>query len=243
MKINCDMGESFGLWKMGSDEQIMPCLDMANIACGFHASDPITMTRTVRIAVEHGVMIGAHPSYPDLVGFGRRDMQVDPQELRSIVQYQIGALAAICRAEGTSVSYVKPHGALYNKMSVDDVTLRAVFSAISDYDPLLPLVVMATPDHQRRSDIAAEYGLRLLFEAFSDRAYDTQGRLASRNLPGAVYQTNGEIERQVRAIIERSHVITLDGDEIPVKADTLCIHGDGPKALDTARFIRGLINQ
>ncbi|NVK02362.1 MAG: 5-oxoprolinase subunit PxpA [Oceanospirillaceae bacterium] len=241
MKINCDMGESFGIWKMGSDAQIMPSLDMANIACGFHASDPLTMTRTVRIAVEHGVTIGAHPSYPDLVGFGRRDMQVDPQELRSIVQYQIGALEAICKAEGTKVSYVKPHGALYNKMSVDDGTLRAVYAAISDYDTSLPLVVMAAPDHQRRSDIAAEYGLKLLFEAFSDRAYDSHGRLASRTLPGAVYQNNEEIERQVRAIVERSCVITLDGDEIPVKADTLCIHGDGPKALETARFIRGLI--
>lgn len=241
MKINCDMGESFGIWKMGADAEVMPHIDMANIACGFHASDPKTMAYTISLAIKEGVKIGAHPSYPDLVGFGRRDMHVTGDELSAIVLYQIGALDALCRAQGSTVSYVKPHGALYNKMMVDDATLHAVFKAVSGYDKSLPLVVLAVPDYQRLLDLAADYGLSLWFEAFSDRAYDETGKLANRALPGAVYATNDEIERQVRNIVERNTVLTLSGRELPIKADTLCIHGDGPKALETARFIRGLI--
>lgn len=241
MKINCDMGESFGIWKMGSDAEVMPHIDMANVACGFHASDPKTMATTIGLAIQSGVDIGAHPSYPDLIGFGRRDMQVSADELSAIVLYQIGALDALCRAQGSLVKYVKPHGALYNKMIVDEQTLHAVFSAISVYDRSLPLVVMAVPDYQRLLDAASSYGLTLWFEAFSDRAYDETGKLASRALPGAVYNTNEQIERQVRCIVERSSVLTLTGQEIPIKADTLCIHGDGPRALETARFIRALI--
>lgn len=241
LQINCDMGESFGAWKMGSDSEIMPHIDMANIACGFHASDPLTMKKTVKLAVEFGVKIGAHPSYPDLVGFGRRDMQISPDELTALTLYQIGALDGICRSEGTRVEYVKPHGALYNRMIADDAVLHAVLRAVAQFDKALPVVVMAIPDHHRLTSAAASEGLKLWFEVFSDRAYDEQGRLASRSLPGAVLTTDKEIERQVRAIVERSSVITLSGKEVPVIADTICVHGDGARAVEGARFIRSLV--
>lgn len=241
LQINCDMGESFGAWKMGSDSEIMPHIDMANIACGFHASDPLTMQKTVKLAVEFGVKIGAHPSYPDLVGFGRRDMQIAPDELTALTLYQIGALDGICRSEGSRVEYVKPHGALYNRMITDDAVLHAVLRAVARFDKALPVVVMAIPDHHRLTIAAASEGVKLLFEVFSDRAYDEQGRLASRSLPGAVLTTDQEIEGQVRAIVERSSVITLSGRELPVKADTICVHGDGVRAVEGARFIRSLV--
>lgn len=241
LQINCDMGESFGAWKMGSDSEIMPHIDMANIACGFHASDPLTMQKTVKLAVEFGVKIGAHPSYPDLVGFGRRDMQIAPDELTALTLYQIGALDGICRSEGSRVEYVKPHGALYNRMITDDAVLHAVLRAVARFDKALPVVVMAIPDHHRLTIAAASEGVKLLFEVFSDRAYDEQGRLASRSLPGAVLTTDQEIEGQVRAIVERSSVITLSGRELPVKADTICVHGDGARAVEGARFIRSLV--
>lgn len=241
LMINCDMGESFGAWKMGSDTEIMPLIDMANIACGFHASDPLTMRRTVKLAVNAQVKIGAHPSYPDLLGFGRRDMQIAPEELTAITLYQIGALDGICRAEGARVEYVKPHGALYNRMIVDDGVLHAVLSAVAQFDKQLPLVVMAIPDYSRLTAAADTYGVTLQFEVFSDRAYDEQGRLASRSIPGAVLTTEEQIERQVRAIVDRSSVITLSGQEIAVQADTICVHGDGARAVEGARFIRSLV--
>jgi len=211
LKINCDMGESFGAWTMGDDSHVMPHIDMANIACGFHASDPLTMAKTVELALASGVAIGAHPSYPDLMGFGRREMSIAPAELKQLVIYQIGALNGICRALGAEVSYVKPHGALYNKMVVDEATFRAVLEAVSQYDAGLSLVVMAVPESDNLTRLAREYGVNLLFEVFTDRAYDENGRLASRSIPGAVFHTDIEIERQARAIIERSAVITLEG--------------------------------
>lgn len=241
LKINCDMGESFGAWTMGDDSHVMPHIDMANIACGFHASDPLTMAKTVELALASGVAIGAHPSYPDLLGFGRREMSIAPAELKQLVIYQIGALNGICQALGAEISYVKPHGALYNKMVVDEATLRAVLEAVSQYNAGLSLVVMAVPESENLTRLAREYGVNLLFEVFTDRAYDENGRLASRSIPGAVFHTDIEIERQARAIIERSAVITLEGAEIPVSADTICIHGDGPRAVQTAQLLRSLI--
>lgn len=241
LKINCDMGESFGAWKMGDDEHVMPHIDMANIACGFHASEPLTMAKTVKLATAHGVSIGAHPSYPDLLGFGRRDMTLAPAELKQIVLYQIGALQAICRAQGAKVDYVKPHGALYNRMIADASTYRAVLEAVAELGGNLPVVVMAVPEADQLLEVAQEYSVALRFEVFTDRAYDAAGRLASRAIPGAVFHTDLEIERQARAIIERHCVLTLDGAEIPVKADTICVHGDGPRAVQTAQLLRSLI--
>lgn len=241
MKLNCDMGESFGSWVMGMDEQVMPFVDMANIACGFHASDPLTMDRTVKLALVSGVSIGAHPGYPDLLGFGRRDLQCSADELRALIVYQIAALDGICRVNGTCIDYVKPHGALYNRMIADPATMAVVMQAVLDYAPRCPLVIMATPDAERFRAQAATLGLTLWFEAFSDRAYDDQGRLLSRSVPGAVHHSCEAIEQQVTQMINDGSVTSINGVRVPIQADTLCIHGDNPLALQVVQRLRGWV--
>jgi UPF0271 protein len=243
MKINCDMGESFGLWQLGNDEQVMPYLDMANIACGMHASDPIVMQRTIQLANRNGVTIGAHPGYPDLQGFGRRFMAMTHQELASYFIYQLGALQGLCESESTSIKYVKPHGALYNTMMQDDEVFRALLQALHSYDATLPLVVMAVPDHHRYSEMAKSYGIELWFEAFVDRAYDDNGRLTPRSVAGSSYKTIEEIEKQAQQIIEEQSVTTLAGKKVAIHADTLCIHGDGPLSLPTATLLSRRLKQ
>lgn len=230
IKLNCDMGESFGVWTMGSDAEVMPYIDMASIACGFHAADPLTMHKTVQLAQQHQVSIGAHPSYPDLLGFGRREMRLSAEELSTSLVYQIAALQGICQLNGTQLAYVKPHGALYNKMMVDAETLNLVMQSLLAYNPELPLVLMATPEAAQIQRQADALGLTLLFEVFADRAYDDEGRLVARTQAGAVHQEIDQIERQVQQIVERGTVTSLSGKEIPIIADTLCIHGDGAHA-------------
>ncbi len=242
MKLNCDMGESFGSWTKGMDDQVMPYIDMANIACGFHASDPLTMERTVKLALSNGVRIGAHPGYPDLLGFGRRELQCHPDELKPILVYQLAALDGICRVNGTRIEYIKPHGALYNKMMVDEATLSVVMSAVRAYAPLCPLVVMATPESDRIRKLAQEMGIEVWFEAFSDRAYDDEGRLVNRSVPGAVHETSEAIEQQVLQIVREGCVTSINGKRIPIQADTICIHGDSHHAVEAARHIRDVVS-
>ncbi|HYQ51819.1 MAG TPA: 5-oxoprolinase subunit PxpA, partial [Pseudomonas sp.] len=173
--LNCDMGESFGSWHMGLDAEVMPYIDCANIACGYHAGDPSTMRRTVALALQHGVTIGAHPAYPDLVGFGRRSMACSSEEIRDLLHYQIGALDGICKVLGGRVAYVKPHGALYNDMMADPLKLRAVLEAVAAYGSNLPLMLMATADDSAAQALGDEIGVPLWFEAFADRAYTASG--------------------------------------------------------------------
>jgi len=241
MKLNCDMGESFGSWSKGMDAQVMPYIDMANIACGYHASDPQTMNHTVQLALASGVAVGAHPGYPDLLGFGRREMTLSRDELRLMTVYQLAALDGICRVNGTRIRYVKPHGALYNRMMVDTETLQALMQAVADYSGECPLVVMATPEADAIRRLADRHGIEVWFEAFSDRAYDDDGRLVNRRIPGAVHGTAQAIERQVMQIIEEGKVTTLGGRRIPISADTICIHGDSEHAVAAARHIREVV--
>jgi len=243
MKLNCDMGESFGSWSKGMDAQVMPYIDMANIACGYHASDPQTMNHTVQLALASGVAVGAHPGYPDLLGFGRRDMTLSSDELRLMTVYQLAALDGICRVNGTRIRYVKPHGALYNRMMVDNEILQALMQAVSDYSAECPLVVMATPEADSIRRLADRHGIEVWFEAFSDRAYDDGGRLVNRRIPGAVHGTTEAIERQVMQIIEEGKVTTLGGRRIPISADTICIHGDSEHAVAAARHIREVVGR
>ncbi|ODQ01312.1 5-oxoprolinase subunit PxpA [Salinivibrio sp. SS2] len=241
MKINCDMGESFGLWKMGNDEQVMPYLDMANIACGMHASDPTVMLNTVRLAKQHQVSVGAHPGYADLQGFGRRDIAMSSDTLSALFIYQVGALAAICHSESVVLSYVKPHGALYNTMMKSDEVFTTLVKAMSKAAPSLPLVVMAVPNYEKYQSLAADHGIQVMFEAFVDRAYDQDGRLVPRTVAGSSYHELSQIRRQARQMIEEKSVTTLDGQIIPIYANTLCIHGDTPLALPTAQLLRNLL--
>lgn len=238
MHFNCDVGESFGSWNMGNDAAVMPYIDMANIACGFHASDPVTMARTVALAVQHNVTIGAHPSYPDLQGFGRRDMQLSAEELTQGVLYQMGALQAICQAQGTRISYVKPHGALYNRKAVDHEVLDSVMRAVAAFDTNLPLMMIAGVRQQEAQQLADRHGIKLLFEAFSDRAYNDDGTLVPRAQPGAVHTSVERVIRQIREITLQQMVTTISGCQRSLTADSICLHGDNEQLLSSIKEIR-----
>lgn len=236
--LNADMGESFGPWVMGLDHEVMPHVDLANVACGFHASDPDVIRMTVRLAKRHGVTVGAHPAYPDMVGFGRRSMACSAEEVENLVLYQVGALAGVCRAEGLEVGYVKPHGALYNDMMRDPDILEAVMRALTAFDARLPLMVMATRDPSATLELAERHGVTLWFEAFADRAYDAEGRLVSRREPGAVHHDPETIVDQARRIAGGEPLTASDGTRLVLAADTLCVHGDNAESIAAIQAIR-----
>lgn len=236
--LNCDMGESDAARSVAMDEKVIPLIDMANIACGFHAGDPLTMSRTVSYARQAGRQIGAHPSYPDLAGFGRRTMECEPAELIAKLHYQIGALQGICQAQGVSISYVKPHGALYNDMMRDQQILRSVLEAVSSYDAGLPLMVLARTDNQLVKETADEFNVRLLFEAFADRAYADDGQLLSRQHPGAVFEAPQQIIQQALQLARSGEITAISGRRLKLNADTLCIHGDNPASVQTLSQLR-----
>lgn len=236
--LNCDLGESFGAWTMGLDAEVMPLIDQANIACGYHAGDPQIMRRTVALAAQNGVQIGAHPAYPDLAGFGRRSMACSAQEVEDMLLYQIGALDGICRAEGARVRHVKPHGALYNDMMRQPTLLRAVMSALRLYDPSLPLLLMACGDNSASAALAAELGVTLCFEVFADRAYDAAGMLVARALPGAVHHDTRQVVAQALHFARGEPITASDGSALSLRADTLCMHGDNPASVAAVRQIR-----
>ncbi len=242
MLLNCDMGESFGHWPLGLDEKMMPHIDMANIACGYHASDPIIMDRTVKMAKSQSVKIGAHPGYPDLQGFGRREMALSHVEVQHMLTYQIGALAGICQANGVSLAYVKPHGAMYLQMMKDVARLEAIMQAVACYDAGLPLMIQATIHRDSHLALAKRYGVSLLFEAFADRAYDRQGQLVGRHIEGAVYHDPAQVVAQATSLVSQKKVKTLEGDWIDIAADTLCIHGDNEGAIQGIIELRRIIN-
>lgn len=240
--LNCDMGESFGVWSMGDDAHAMPLIDQANLACGFHASDPMTMQRTVELAVEHGVSIGAHPGYPDLLGFGRRHMALSPDEVTAVVLYQIGALDAFCRAAGSRLAYVKPHGALYNELVCNDALFVAVLEACASYRQGIPLMTLALSDNSRELRLADEADVPLLFEAFADRAYLADGQLAPRRLSGAVHREPQRILEQGLAIAQGEPFADIDGKPLQLRADSLCVHGDNAESLAVLRRLRAMLD-
>jgi UPF0271 protein len=237
--INCDMGESFGPWTMGADEQVMPNITSANVACGAHAGDPRVMRRTVRAARAHGVSVGAHPGFADLQGFGRREMQADPAEVEDSLIAQIGALAAIARAEGVALRHVKAHGALYNMAARDRPLADAIARAIRAFDPAL--IMFALPN-SAMVEAAAASSLRVAAEGFADRAYEPDGSLTPRSRPGAVIHDPAlVVERAVRMVRDRV-VLTPGGTAIPLPVDTICVHGDTPGAPELTKRIRaGLV--
>ncbi len=236
--LNCDMGESFGAYKLGLDEEVIKYITSANIACGWHAGDPLVMNKTVQMAVEHGVGIGAHPGYPDLLGFGRRNMDCTPEEIRNYVIYQIGALQAFCKVHGTKLSHVKPHGALYLTAVEREDVARAIAEAILSVDENLIYVALAGAKGERMRRIGEEVGLRVAYEAFPDRAYTPEGTLVSRRQPGAVIKDPEVVAERALKIAKEGKVIAVDGTEIPLVAQTLCVHGDTPGAVELVKRIR-----
>lgn len=238
MKLNCDLGESYGIWSIGKDDAVMPYIDMANIACGFHASDPDVMAKTVQSALKHNVQIGAHPGYDDKKGFGRRSIPHTQNELKHLVSYQIGAMIGICRLYGAQVSYVKPHGALYNDMMANEAIYRAIIEAMSELKLAIPLMILARVDNTAYIQLAEQYGVSLLFEAFADRAYDCQGYLVSRQIKNAVHHDEQTIIDQVVQLANQGTLRTIDGQEIALQVDTICVHGDNEKSIATISRLR-----
>jgi len=239
--LNCDLGESFGAWKMGLDDQVMPFIDQANIACGFHAGDPIVMKKTLLSAKGHNVVVGAHPSYPDLAGFGRRSMSLPAVEIIAIVQYQIAALAGMAENIDMPITYVKPHGALYNDMMANGHIRSAVMEAIAGSHLPLAFMLQATPDAETHRQEAEMFGLELMFEAFADRCYDDNGALLSRAKEGAVHSRE-KMLAQVSQLKNDGSVTTISGHRLELQADSLCVHGDNIDGVNAIEEIRQLIN-
>jgi UPF0271 protein len=239
--LNCDLGESFGAWKMGLDDQVMPFIDQANIACGFHAGDPIVMKKTLLSAKSHNVVVGAHPSYPDLAGFGRRSMNLPAVEIIAIVQYQIAALAGMAENIDMPITYVKPHGALYNDMMANGHIRSAVMEAIAGSHLPLAFMLQATPDAETHRQEAEMFGLELMFEAFADRCYDDNGALLSRAKEGAVHSRE-KMLAQVSQLKNDGSVTTISGHRLELQADSLCVHGDNIDGINAIQEIRQLIN-
>lgn len=238
MKLNCDLGEGYGTWSIGSDSQAMQLINMANIACGFHASDADIMANTVTLAIQNNVSIGAHPGYNDKQGFGRRSIPHTPTQITNLVTYQTGALQAICKCLGTSVDYIKPHGALYNDMMDKIDIFEAILSATAGCMDTPTLMILAQTSNKEYQILAHQYGVKLLYEAFADRAYTTEGKLTPRHIKGSVFHQEKEIIRQVKQLNEHGSVTTLDGHIIKLNADTICVHGDNEASLRILKQLR-----
>lgn len=238
--INSDLGESFGAWSMGDDAAMLDIVTSANIACGFHAGDPAGILRTVKAAAAKNVTIGAHVSYPDKVGFGRRNMDVASDELTADVIYQIGSLQGLAKAAGTSVRYVKPHGALYNTIAHDRRQAMAVIEAIRAVDPTLVLVALAG---STLIELARSEGLTCIAEAFADRAYTPQGTLVSRREPGAVLHDPQLVAQRMLSLVRNGTLEAIDGSIVKIEADSICVHGDSPSAVEMARELRLVLEQ
>jgi UPF0271 protein len=235
LDLNSDLGESFGRWELGDDEAMLALVTSANVACGFHAGDPTTLRRTCVGAAEHGVVVGAQVGYRDLAGFGRRFIDVAPNELADDVVYQIGALDGMCRVAGTTVRYVKPHGALYNAIVHHEEQAAAVVAAVRDYSAELPVLGLPGSAFLRAAEKA---GLRTVREFFVDRGYTSSGTLVPRREPGAVLHDPDEVTARVLRLLDEGVVTAIDGSDVAVEAESACVHGDSPGAVEMAQAVR-----
>ena len=235
---NSDVGESFGNYKLGLDEDVVPLISSANVACGFHAGDPTVMKRTIEIAADNGVAVGAHPGFPDLIGFGRRQMDASLEEIHDYVLYQVGALQAFATSRCIKLQHVKPHGALYNMAVQNNDIWDAVARSIAAVDSDLILYVLAGSNRKDLEALGTKHGIRIAFEFFGDRAYNPDGSLVSRKEPGAVIHDHEAVAEKVLKMVKEGRVACKDGSEIDMAADTICVHGDNPSALALVKNIR-----
>ena len=238
--LNCDMGESYGAWKMGADAEVMPFITSANIACGFHAGDPATIRKTVRLAVDRGVAVGAHPSLPDLMGFGRRVMRISPQDMYDLIIYQAGAVEAFARAAGARLHHVKCHGALYNMAATDEGLSEAMAKAVRDLGGSVMLYALSNSVMMK---IANKQNIPVCGEVFADRGYTDEGTLAPRDKPGGMIEDAAASVKQALAMIEEGYVTSLTGKRVAVAADTMCLHGDQPGAVVFAQNLRKVFSE
>jgi len=242
LRLNCDLGEAIDADQVSVDSQVMPHIDQANIACGMHAGDPLVIKNTLALAKKYAVAVGAHPSYPDRANFGRCSMQLPAAELIACLQYQIAALAGMAQNIGLSISYVKPHGALYNDMMTNGHLRSAVMSAIAESPATKTLMLQATPEAQIHRQEAEAFGLQLYFETFADRAYQDSGALVPRSCEGAVLNAQ-QMLAQVQQLKQHGSVTTVSGQRLPLLADSLCVHGDNPNAVSHIDAIRTILSQ
>jgi len=234
--INCDLGESFGRFKVGHDAQIMPFITSANVACGFHAGDPMVMAQTVELARRNGVAVGAHPGFPDLAGFGRRHMSLSAHEVRNAVIYQLGALQAFTGSAGLSLQHVKPHGALYNAAAEDEIIGKAIIEGLRAVDPRLVLFALA---NSRNANVATEAGLRVAHEVFADRAYTPEGTLVSRKAAGAVIEDPKLVAKRAVRLVKEKKVAAINGETVEFdEVHTICVHGDTLGAVEIAKSLK-----
>lgn len=236
--LNCDLGESFGRYTLGMDDRVIPLISSANVACGYHASDPVVMEKTVAMAKEAGIRVGAHPGYPDLMGFGRRNMNVSPAEAKAYILYQLGALDAFCRAKGVKMQHVKPHGAFYNMAAKDYRLSRAICEGIAEYDRDLIVMGLSGGELTRA---AADLGLCTAQEVFADRAYEEDGTLVDRRKEGAMVTDEDVAIARVVRMVKEQKVTAVTGRDIDIRADSVCVHGDGVKALAFVEKIRAAL--
>ncbi len=240
INLNCDIGESYGHWKLGNDAAVMPHIDQANIACGFHAGDPLTAKQTINLALEHGVSMGAHPSYPDIVGFGRRSMACTSEELIAMVQYQVSALNGLAQSSGGKIEYVKPHGAMYNDMMRDESKLVDILNAVAELKLDLKLMILGTAQAEKHKQLAEGLGVQLIIEGFADRRYTDSGHLQSRNETGSVLNES-EVLDQVKQICATGSVTSNSNKVLQIPIESLCVHGDNPNSCAAIKTIKHLI--
>ncbi len=236
--LNCDLGESFGRYTLGLDAEVIPLVSSCNVACGMHAGDPVVMGRTVAMAAEAGIAIGAHPGYPDLQGFGRRDLNLSPDEAYACIVYQVGALAAFCTAQGVKLHHVKPHGQLYNRAAIDASLAEAIAQAVFDVDPNLVLVGLANGELIRAGRTA---GLAVAQEFFTDRNYTDEGVLVARSLPNALITDEEFAVKRVVRVVKEGAIESATGKTIEIQADTICVHGDNVHALEFVKRIKAAL--
>lgn len=241
--LNCDLGESFGVWKMGFDEEVMKYITSANVACGWHGGDPIVMNKTVQLAKENKVSVGAHPGYPDLIGFGRRSIDCSYDELKNYIIYQVSALEGFCKMHGVKMTHVKPHGKMYLDAFEKIHQARAIADAIVSYNPNLFYVAFAGVKGKLMTKVAKEMQLKVVYEAFPDRAYTPEGDLVSRSQAGAVIKSPQEVAERALLMAKEHKVIAIDGTPVEIDAQTLCVHGDTPTAVDLVKTIREVMEK
>jgi len=236
--LNCDMGEHFGIWSKCDDELLMPYIDIANLACGFHASDPLNIVKSVNLVKKYNKAISVHPSYPDIVGFGRRSLNCTRDEIRALILYQCGALEAISKTSHINVKYIKPHGALYNDMMKDMDIFKTIVSTISQYNQDLKLLILSTSNNEKYKKIADSYNIDLLYEVFMDRNYTNEGFLVPRLDANSVIDDSKIALNRIKTLLTKGYIESLEGKKLDLEVDTICVHGDHKQAVEFVKLLR-----
>ena len=236
--LNCDMGEHYGVWVKSDDEKLMPYIDIANLACGFHASDPLNIQKSVNLVKKYSKEISVHPSYPDVVGFGRRSIKCSLDEIRALILYQCGALDAICKTSAIEIKYIKPHGALYNDMMSNIDIFKTIVKSLSEYNKELKLMILSTSDNAKYKQIAQGYGIELLYEVFMDRNYNDQGFLVSRDEPDCVIHNSKDALQRISTLLDKGYLESINGKKLYIDVDTICVHGDHEEAVEFVKLLR-----